>query len=147
MTQHTTGNRKEAEGNEKRALVDGILLAGREQRRQQRLEAQDKRQEVNIMTQPVRTVRPMIQFVLTEEVHDMRDCYKNPDYEPTTDEVILMTPKEFKAYQNTTTEAKTATARKTMRFYRPYQTAGRGHGRIDGWYCTEPETIYGECTA
>lgn len=46
-----------------------------------------------------------------------------------------------------TTEQKTASARKIMRFYKPYQTIGRGHGRIDGWYYTEPKTIYGECTA
>lgn len=43
-TQQATGKREEAEGNEKRALVDGILLAGGKQRRQQRLEAEGKRQ-------------------------------------------------------------------------------------------------------
>jgi hypothetical protein len=42
---------------------------------------------------------------------------------------------------NQTTEQRLTDIRATMRYYRPAQTFGREHGRIEGYYYTEPLDI------
>ena len=39
---------------------------------------------------------------------------------------------------NQTTEERLESVRASMRYYRPSKTFGREHGRIDGYYYTEP---------
>lgn len=46
-----------------------------------------------------------------------------------------------RATDNQTTEERLTDIRASMRYYRPYKTFGREHGRIDGYYYTEPTDI------
>ena len=54
------------------------------------------------------------------------------------DTLTLMNDRERIEYENTSTEHRLKDIRATMRYYRPSKTFGREHGRINGYYYTEP---------
>jgi transcriptional regulator with AAA-type ATPase domain len=58
----------------------------------------------------------------------------------TQDESIRLMQKNVvsMAADNQTTEQRLTDIRASMRYYRPAQTFGRQHGRINGYYYTEP---------
>ena len=66
---------------------------------------------------------------------------------PTEKECIAMweestSPQDYEEkYDSRTTEERLTDVRATMRDYRPAETFGRQHGRINGYYYTEPVDI------
>ena len=62
-----------------------------------------------------------------------RKKYLNGRYGKGTQQIMTPEPQE-----NQTTEERLKDIRASMRFFIPRQTFGREHGRISGWYYSEP---------